>query len=176
MTAQGHNYVGVVTDPTCAAAGYTTYTCSACFDSYVSDAVAATGEHSWDKDRDCLSGHTCTVCNTTEAALGHNYVLDRTADATCTEGAKEIYVCSACGDDYEKPVGEALGHNIQGVKADETHVSGCEYKQTYKCTTCGTNVPGDTVYHHSHVAEIDVEATCRNDGNKIYTCPVCQDS
>ena len=50
-----HNYEPVVTDPTCAEAGYTTYTCSLCGDSYVADEVPATGNHSY------VDG-VCTVC------------------------------------------------------------------------------------------------------------------
>ena len=37
-----HNYKPTITEPTCTAQGYTTYTCSACGDSYVGDYVDAT--------------------------------------------------------------------------------------------------------------------------------------
>ena len=37
VDAPGHDYVGVVTDPTCADGGYTTYTCSRCDDWYIGD-------------------------------------------------------------------------------------------------------------------------------------------
>ena len=40
----GHNYVGVVTDPTPTQAGYTTYTCSRCGDSYTDDFTLPLGE------------------------------------------------------------------------------------------------------------------------------------
>ncbi|MBQ7088977.1 MAG: Ig-like domain-containing protein [Clostridia bacterium] len=55
IPALGHSYDAVVTAPTCGAEGYTTYTCSACGDSYVADAVPATGEHTYDDrdDREC---------------------------------------------------------------------------------------------------------------------------
>ncbi len=46
VDALGHDYVGVVTAPTCTEEGYTTYTCSRCHDSYVADRVAPMG-HSW---------------------------------------------------------------------------------------------------------------------------------
>ncbi|MBE6924441.1 MAG: type I pullulanase, partial [Ruminococcaceae bacterium] len=52
--ALGHSYTNVVTAPTCTAEGYTTYTCSACGDSYVADQVAALG-HSY------VNGY-CSVC------------------------------------------------------------------------------------------------------------------
>ena len=43
ITAPGHDYAAVVTDPTCVDAGFTTYTCTVCGDSYVADEVAALG-------------------------------------------------------------------------------------------------------------------------------------
>ncbi len=53
-----HEYAAVVTAPTCTAAGYTTYTCPTCGDSYTADEVAATG-HDY-----VLEGntYTCSVC------------------------------------------------------------------------------------------------------------------
>lgn len=44
IAAPGHSYDAVVTEPTATEEGYTTYTCSACGDSYVSDYVDALGE------------------------------------------------------------------------------------------------------------------------------------
>ena len=52
-----HNYEAVVTDPTCTEDGYTTYTCSACGDSYTADEVAATGHNYVDG--------SCTECGET---------------------------------------------------------------------------------------------------------------
>lgn len=51
--AHEHSYTSVVTDPTCIAAGYTTYTCE-CGHSYTEAGEAATGEHvDNDGDRVC---------------------------------------------------------------------------------------------------------------------------
>ncbi|MBR4131941.1 MAG: metallophosphoesterase, partial [Oscillospiraceae bacterium] len=49
-----HEYTAVVTEPTCTAKGYTTYTCTKCGDSYVGDEVAALGH-------DYVDG-VCTRC------------------------------------------------------------------------------------------------------------------
>lgn len=56
--ALGHAYDSVVTAPTCAAEGYTTHTCSRCGDSYVDSPEPATGEHTYDGDKDA----DCNVC------------------------------------------------------------------------------------------------------------------
>ena len=50
----GHTYSASVTPPTCTEAGYTTYTCTLCGNSYVDDYVDATG-HSYENG-------TCTLC------------------------------------------------------------------------------------------------------------------
>lgn len=54
VDALGHKYESVVTDPTCTEAGYTTYTCSVCGDTYTGNNVTANG-HSYENG-------TCTVC------------------------------------------------------------------------------------------------------------------
>ncbi|MBQ2061852.1 MAG: InlB B-repeat-containing protein, partial [Oscillospiraceae bacterium] len=43
VPALGHDYVAVVTEPTCTEAGFTTYTCSRCGDTYTGDATEALG-------------------------------------------------------------------------------------------------------------------------------------
>ena len=99
--ARGHNYVSVVTDPKCISSGYTTYTCSACGDSYITDEVMALGhdyDHACDTtcnrcyetrtithdytDATCTAPKTCKVCGATSgSALGHTYTND--CDGTC---------------------------------------------------------------------------------------------
>ena len=82
-----HNYEAVVTEPTCEEAGYTTYTCSGCGDTYTADEVAAPG-HSW-VDADCDTPKTCSVCSATEGeALGHSFT-----EGKCT-------VCDEADPDY----------------------------------------------------------------------------
>ncbi|MBR5289500.1 MAG: DUF4886 domain-containing protein, partial [Erysipelotrichaceae bacterium] len=56
----GHKYTSVVTEPTCAEDGYTTYTCVRCDDSYVEDVVDATLKHTF------VNG-VCTVCGSNVA-------------------------------------------------------------------------------------------------------------
>ena len=75
-----HSYQAVVTAPTCTEAGYTTYTCSTCGDSYVADEVAALGHASYTYAYDKTAAthtFTCTKCGETvtksaEAKFGFN--------------------------------------------------------------------------------------------------------
>ncbi|MCD7822436.1 MAG: leucine-rich repeat protein [Oscillospiraceae bacterium] len=84
-----HNYEAVVTEPTCTEDGYTTYTCSACKDSYVADETVA---------------------------LGHNYESEVTKEATCTEAGIMTYTCTRGDDSYTAEI-SATGHsfNSEGV-------------------------------------------------------------
>lgn len=73
VQAKGHNYVGVLTEPTCTEMGYTTYTCEGCGDSYKSDYTKANGhkEGDWIIDKEPTTDaegqrhKVCTVCGET---------------------------------------------------------------------------------------------------------------
>lgn len=73
VQAKGHNYVGIVTEPTCTEMGYTTYTCEGCGDSYKSDYTKENGhkEGDWIIDKEPTTDaegqrhKVCTVCGET---------------------------------------------------------------------------------------------------------------
>ncbi len=79
-----HNYDdGVVTAPSCTEEGYTTYTCSACGNTYTDNTVDA---------------------------VGHTYTEEITKEKTCTEVGEKTYTCQACGDTYSEVI-PAFGHD-----------------------------------------------------------------
>ncbi|MBE7006165.1 MAG: hypothetical protein E7424_03320 [Ruminococcaceae bacterium] len=100
-----HDYVAVVTEPTCTVGGYTTYTCSKCGDSYVADEVAALGH-------DYQDG-VCTRCGAIDPASGEGVptIAGITLDGQPMEGFEPLkfdYQLNA--DDYETaPVVGYLG-------------------------------------------------------------------
>ncbi|MCD7822740.1 MAG: hypothetical protein LUG86_01780 [Oscillospiraceae bacterium] len=109
IEATGHSYEAVVTDPTCTECGYTTYTCSACGDSYAEEIEA----------------------------LGHDYEETVTAP-TCTESGYTTHVCSACGDSYIDSETEALGHDyIEEVTTEATYFRAGV--RAYTCQRCGNS-------------------------------------
>jgi len=101
----------------------------------------------------------------------HNYKLVSSTEATCESAATETYECE-CGDKYTDTIGDALGHDINGVTPIEVNVSGCEYVLTYVCKRdgCKTVVQGDHIYKHTYVASITEAATCNEDGIKTLKC------
>jgi len=84
VAALGHTYEAVVTAPTCTEAGYTTYTCAICSDSYTADEVAATGHRYAYTDHG--ENHTVSCANCDYSVNeDHNYI-----DGTCVCGAIEV--------------------------------------------------------------------------------------
>jgi len=83
ITALGHAYDSVVTEPTCTDDGYTSYTCFACGDSYTADEVKANG-HSYTYTNNG-ENHTVGCANCDDSATeDHTYV-----DGKCICGANE---------------------------------------------------------------------------------------
>lgn len=107
-----HEYVAAVTAPTCTEGGYTTYTCSLCGDSYIS--------------------------NETEA-LGHSVVTDPAVDATCEEtGLTEGAHCSVCGEILTaQEIVPATGHSWDGGVVTKEATATEEGIKTYTCIVCG---------------------------------------
>ncbi|MBQ1977857.1 MAG: hypothetical protein II225_03835, partial [Ruminococcus sp.] len=112
VSAIGHKYNAVVTDPTCTEAGFTTYTCENCDDTYTDDVVDALGHTAVTDaavDATCIDtglteGSHCSVCSEVLVAqevipaLGHKTVVDKAVEATCTStGLTEGSHCGVCG-------------------------------------------------------------------------------
>lgn len=126
-----HTYQPAVTEPSCGAMGYTTYTCQVCGDSYVSDYTEATGAHVYDGDEDTL----CDVCGY-DRSCQHEYTTQITAP-TCKEQGYTTYTCTLCGDSYADDYVEAAGHSYS--EWTQTKAPGCEESGTRSrsCAVCG---------------------------------------
>ncbi len=99
VEAKGHDYKAAVTNPTCTAQGFTTYTCS-CGDSYVSDYVNA---------------------------KGHSYKSEITEEPGCKTAGEKLYFCE-CGDSYTESI-PAAGHkdNDNNNACDNCGVVVCDH-------------------------------------------------
>lgn len=107
-----HNYVEVVTAPTCGEQGYTTYTCSICGYSYIANYTPATEEHSYKnvvvtEPTHSANGYTTYTCDC-GAYYTDNYVSIHTFN-------DDLY-CDVCGK-------YALNYGIDDGVA---YVSGCD--------------------------------------------------
>ena len=106
-----HDYIAVITEPTCTQRGYTTYTCSKCGEIFVTDYVDALGHDmgQWyaTTEPGCKTGgngrRDCTRCNYHESKgldpMGHEFMDG--ACIRCDEAAAEGADYSLYYSDYE---------------------------------------------------------------------------
>lgn len=147
-TEHVHQYTPVVTEPTCTAEGYTTYSCH-CGHSYVGDQVPAKG-HTWGewetvKDptetEPGLKKRTCTVCGAPDEAVipvvcKHEYT-HKEVPPTCTTEGFTVYTCSKCGDVYNGNKVEPLGHQFGDWSVDIQPTPDAPGSQHRTCSRCG---------------------------------------
>ena len=188
----------VIEAATCGKAGKVKYNCTAC-DYTVTKVAPATGEHDYQDgviNATCTepaqAGSICTVCKAVEPgttleyvkdseALGHDWVLDKTAEdyvgAECEKGGVDTFKCALCGE-TKKEETEATDHDWDaGVLKNAT----CDYAQhvLYTCNVCGetrveeTGLDGSAALGHKWVDEKVVAPTCDEEGYTLQRCENC---
>ena len=159
IAALGHDYVAVVTPPTCGAQGYTTHTCSRCGDEYIDTYVDATGDHVWGEpvwgvpqdggpSWKVIVTRTCSTCSTTETKPSYVDNADvATVAATCAAGGykKATFEAEFDGQHIEKEITwaeteiDASSHAVElvehkALKATCTEAGNNAY---WYCSACG---------------------------------------
>ena len=177
-----HDYVPVVTPPTCTEKGYTTYTCTICGDSYVADETDATG-HRYSAvvtpptcTKNGYTTYTCSACgdrytDDETQAVGHKYSATVTPP-TCISIGYTTYICSVCRHSYTADIQEQLPHTYTSVVTPPT----CTEKgyTTYTCSVCGDTYTGDETEMIPHTyTSVVTPPTCTEKGYTTYTCSVC---
>lgn len=140
-TPHKHDFIPIVTKPTCLTEGFTTYACS-CGECYTKDYVSAVGHKTQlqnAKAAGCMTGgytgdEVCTVCGkvfkqgSVIFALGHDPQPARVKAPTCTEsGYTGDLICMRCGDMTQigKTVA-AAGHKFFGGVCSVCGAKGAE--------------------------------------------------
>ncbi len=204
--ATGHDYNDVVTEPTCTAGGYTTYTCSHCGSSYIDDATEAKGHTNGLPYRDnevastCSAfGHydevvSCTVCGEeisrvtkTIAKAEHKHspiVKENVVEPTCTKTGShdEVTYCSVCDEELSRTrvtdAVQADKHTLVPAENNDTDPT-CTTagKRTDKCSECGADVEVEiAALGHDYKVETTKASTYDEEGLKTYTCTRCDDT
>ena len=140
-TPHKHDFIPIVTKPTCLTEGFTTYTCS-CGECYTKDYVSAVGHKTQlqnAKAAGCLTGgytgdEVCTVCGkvfkqgSVIFALGHDPQPARVKSPTCTEsGYTGDLICMRCGDMTQTGTTvAAAGHKFFGGVCSVCGAKGAE--------------------------------------------------
>ena len=184
----------VTTKATCTEEGEKTFTCSICGDEKT-EKVSATGHQHTEirnkKEATCketgYSGDTwCKDCGkkilsgqTIAKTENHSWDAGKvTTKATCTEEGEKTFTCSICGDEKTEKV-SATGHqhteirNKKEATCKETGYSGDTW-----CKDCGKKILSGqaiakTEDHSWNQGEITKEPTCKEKGEKTFTCSIC---
>ena len=184
----------VTTKATCTEEGEKTFTCSICGDKKT-EKISATGHQHTEirnkKEATCketgYSGDTwCKDCGkkilsgqTIAKTENHSWDAGKvTTKATCTEEGEKTFTCSICGDKKTEKI-SATGHqhteirNKKEATCKETGYSGDTW-----CKDCGKKIlSGQTIAktenHSWNQGEITKEPTCKEEGEKTFTCSIC---
>ncbi len=165
-----HNYEldeSKSSEATCVDDGATAYTCTICQHTYYAT-IEKTGVHTFSEEYEADDDYhwiTCLVCGET-LTYEHDYVYDEDAsfDSDCVTNGEDVYTCSVCNHTkiVSKPTND--NHSYGSWQAtDDIH-----YKV---CSGCGDILTEDHDYHL--LSEYSYEATCGEDGLRVYQCSVC---
>jgi len=160
-----HNYTATVFEPTCSTQGYTTYVCSECGDTYVTDYVDPLEHTPADPVREnyvqpsCIAEGSydsvvyCSVCEQeisrtryTIEMVEHTVVTDPRVEPTCTEtGLTEGSHCSVCGEVFQaQEVIPALDHTPDETVWENVIPATCtaegSYDEVIYCAVCNQQI------------------------------------
>ena len=116
------------------------------------------------------------VCiNARSLTVSHDYVLQSSKEATCTECSEKTYRCSICKDTYTEYGKEPLGHNY---KKGTTVAPTCTEQgyTPYTCERCGDSIISSYTPAKGHSWgswNITTPATCTTDGSQTRSCSAC---
>ena len=184
----------IITEATCTEEGEKKFTCSICGDEKT-EKVSATGHQHTEirnkKEATCketgYSGDTwCKDCGkkilsgqTIAKTENHSWDAGKvTTEATCTEEGEKTFTCSICGDEKTEKV-SATGHQHTEIRNKKEATCKEEgYSGDTWCKDCGKKILSGqaiakTKDHSWNQGEITKEPTCKEEGEKTFTCTIC---
>ena len=184
----------IITEATCTEEGEKKFTCSICGDEKT-EKVSATGHQHTEirnkKEATCketgYSGDTwCKDCGkkilsgqTIAKTENHSWDAGKvTTKATCTEEGEKTFTCSICGDKKTEKV-SATGHQHTEIRNKKEATCKEEgYSGDTWCKDCGKKILSGqaiakTEDHSWNQGKITKEPTCKEEGEKTFTCSIC---
>lgn len=179
----GHRYQATVIEPTCTEGGYTAYSCICGL--YYNDLITPALGHSYEMS---VIPATCTEegytqyacrCGTIhyedyQPALNHQYQTVVT-QPTCISQGYSTHTCIRCQDAYVDTYTNTVGHTLDNKIVSATCTEGGYIQHT--CTYCGysyTSSHSDPKGHNFWRWEVDVQATCTQNGRESRYCMSCK--
>lgn len=115
--------------------------------------------------------------------LDHNYISEITKPATCTEEGLETFTCVNCNDSYTSviPKKEHIVGRTEEIMIKEACCTESGLKEvTSYCKDCNTEISTEEVvipaFNHNYIITDNKDATCTEEGYKIYKCSNCNDT
>ena len=184
----------IITEATCTEEGEKKFTCSICGDEKT-EKVSATGHQHTEirnkKEATCketgYSGDTwCKDCGkkilsgqTIAKTENHSWDAGKvTTKATCTEEGEKTFTCSICGDKKTEKI-SATGHQHTEIRNKKEATCKEEgYSGDTWCKDCGKKILSGqaiakTEDHSWNQGKITKEPTCKEEGEKTFTCSIC---
>ena len=195
MEKLGHAFgaVEVIKAPTCTETGISGKRCTheGC-DVIDSETVLPATGHKWDEGKvttkptcteDGIKTYTCSACSETKTetitATGHKWNDGEiTTPATCEKDGEKTFTCLVCKETKTETI-EKLGHafgEVEVIKAPtctETGISGkrCQHEN---CEVIDSETVLPATGHQWDEGVVTREPTYTEDGEKTFTCAVCQ--
>ena len=184
----------ITTEPNCIKEGEKTFTCTICGNTKTEKVNKTDHLHTEirnQKEATCkdqgYSGDT--YCKDCKVNVSTGRVIPRTenhswdagvitTEPTCTEEGEKTLTCSICGNTKMEKV-SATGHQHTEVRAQKNPT--CKeagYSGDTYCTDCKKKISSGkeiakTEDHSWNQGEITKEATCKEEGEKTFTCSIC---
>ena len=184
----------IITEATCTEEGEKKFTCSICGDEKT-EKVSATGHQHTEirnkKEATCketgYSGDTwCKDCGkkilsgqTIAKTENHSWDAGKvTTKATCTEEGEKTFTCSICGDEKTEKVSATGNQHTEIRNKKEATCKEEGYSGDTWCKDCGKKIlSGQAIVktedHSWNQGEITKEPTCKEEGEKTFTCSIC---
>ncbi|MBO5109383.1 MAG: hypothetical protein J6D21_01580 [Clostridia bacterium] len=181
IAATGHDYISVHTPGTSTSVGYTTYTCSACSDTYTEydEWNCDVQGHSWkeySRTSKCtyvvVESH-CSICEEVKTenvsgGLGHD--LKETYSTGICTNRSVTYRCQRDGCEYFITQNEKRTHTYERTNKEGP----CDNAVvTYTCSTCQASYTKTSTSAHSFAETSRTDPTCDAAGSVSYVCTAC---
>ena len=177
---------GVITkNATCVSTGVKTFTCTVCLLTNTETVELTECKNEYHFIADEAHALTCGVCFKATNGEHTKSKLVLTSEATCLEGAYEIYHCDDCDSDFKvydssKP---AFGHDWD-IENPVLTPATCSSKgeQYYVCKNENCTAQSEKIVLdvapgvHTYELSERVDATCTETGIDTYSCAYCGDS
>ncbi len=169
----GYGANGAVTEPTCSAKGYTTYTCEKCgsekkgnFTEMIAHTLVYTSNHDGTHNAQCVYCKGAHGDALTNVSCEETMTPGKPVAATCTAKGYTVYTCSLCNYDEQRDEKDIIPHSYDNKWSPVADEPGSHSRSCNVCGNVETQLCG---FDEGKVTK----PTCTAQGFTTYTCNDC---